>query len=186
MIVAIDGACPGNGSDKAVASGCGVWFGPRYIDDDDETMQPNLSFRVLDDPIHPHTSQRAELHAAIAGLESSKKFAIHGGQSPCEVPDKCPELCRLNHLIIKSDSAYIVDAMTASIWKWQKNGWLTANKTPVKNRDLWEKMLLACAVLEELDVSVDFWHVPREENTEADSLARQGVHSRYTYSEDGL
>lgn len=184
MIVAIDGACPGNGSDKAVASGCGVWFGPRYADNNDDTLQPNLSFRVPDDRIHPHTSQRAELHAAIAGLESSKKFALHGGKSPCEVPDKCPEPCRLNHLIIKSDSAYIVNAMTASIWKWLKNGWLTANKTPVKNRDLWEKLLIAYAVLEDLDVTVNFWHVPREKNAEADSLARQGMHSRCTYGED--
>lgn len=185
MIVAVDGACPGNGSHKAVASGCGVWFGPRSANSDNNTIQPNLSFRVPDDPIHPHTSQRAELHAAIAGLESSTKFAMHGGQFKCEVPDNCPEPCRLAHLIIKSDSAYIVNAMTGSIWKWQKNGWLTTNKTLVKNRDLWEKLLDAYYVLEKLNVSVDFWHVPREQNAEADSLARQGVNSRYTYG-DGL
>ncbi|KAH8663850.1 ribonuclease H-like domain-containing protein [Ilyonectria robusta] len=186
MIVAVDGACPGNGSHKAVASGCGVWFGPRSADSDNNTIQPNLSFRVPDDPIHPHTSQRAELHAAIAGLESSMKFATHGGHIKCEVPDSCPEPCRITHLIIKSDSAYIVNAMTGSLWKWLNNGWLTTKKTPVKNKDLWELLFAGYSLLVLMGVTVDFWHVPREKNAEADSLARQGVHSQCTYGGEKL
>ncbi|KAH7127742.1 ribonuclease H-like domain-containing protein, partial [Dactylonectria estremocensis] len=81
----------------------------------------------------------------------------------------------LNRLIIKSDSAYVANAMTSSIFKWQNNGWLTSSRTPANTMDLWEKMLLARSALRELDVTVDSWHVPREENTEVDSLAREGV-----------
>ncbi|RYP13131.1 hypothetical protein DL767_010890 [Monosporascus sp. MG133] len=139
MIVAVDGACPGNGSDLAVRSACGVYFGPE--DDDDDPR--NMALRVPDEPGVLHTSQRAELWAAIAALWASDKYAESGGQWPCEVPKGCKTPCRLSHLVIKSDSAYLVNSMTGAINKWKTNGWLTTKKTPVANRDLWELLLNA-------------------------------------------
>lgn len=182
MIIAVDGACPGNGSDKAVASGCGVWFGPRDIKEDEDAQQ-NIRFEVPDHPIYQHTNQRAELHAAIAGLKTAKRFATEGGQWPCNVPTDCPEPCPIKHLVIKSDSAYIVNSMTGAVKKWTQNGWLTAKKTPVKNRDLWEEMISAVDVLGNFGVHVDFWLVPREENQAADYLARKAVGCRLIFTD---
>ena len=69
------------------------------------------------------TNNRMELSAPIAALERLK--------SPCEV-------------MIISDSKYVVDAFQKDwITNWQKNGWKTAAKKPVKNVDLWEKLLEA-------------------------------------------
>ena len=42
---------------------------------------------------------------------------------------------------IYSDSAYVVNAFNQGwIYNWRKNNWKTANKEPVKNRELWEKL----------------------------------------------
>lgn len=188
LIVAVDGACPGNGSEGAVRSGCGVYFGQR---DPENGGQQNLFFQVAEafgSPARgfPHTSQRVELHAAIAALAEAKKFATEGGQWPCSVPDDCPAPCPLRHLVIKSDSAYLVTSMTETIGKWQANGWRTAKKTPVKNRDLWETLIQHVDEYSALGVAVDFWHVLREQNEAADRLAEMGIDSGRVYTQDGL
>ncbi|HIT70659.1 MAG TPA: ribonuclease HI [Candidatus Scatovivens faecipullorum] len=42
---------------------------------------------------------------------------------------------------IYSDSAYVVNAFNQGwIYNWRKNNWKTANKEPVKNKELWEKL----------------------------------------------
>jgi ribonuclease HI len=40
-----------------------------------------------------------------------------------------------------TDSQYLKNGMTRWIFTWQKNNWRNANKTPVKNKDLWIKLL---------------------------------------------
>ena len=177
MIIAVDGACPGNGSDKAVMSACGVYFGPL---EDFDTDQQNWSWRVRNKPGYAHTSQRAELHAALGALCAAEQYATEGGQWRCEPPE-CLSPCRINHIVIKSDSAYLVNAMTSSIKKWQLNGWQTAKNTPVKNRDLWEEMIRRVQELADLDTTVDFWLVPREMNKEADKLANVGLGSDFGF-----
>ena len=67
------------------------------------------------------TNNRMELLAAIVGLESLK----------------APSRVRL-----VSDSTYLVDAFRKGwLAKWQRNGWRTASRKPVLNRDLWERIL---------------------------------------------
>jgi ribonuclease HI len=69
------------------------------------------------------TNNRMELLAVIVGLEALKK--------PCEVE-------------ITSDSKYVVDAFNQNwVEGWVKKGWKGSNKQPVKNRDLWERLLKA-------------------------------------------
>lgn len=67
------------------------------------------------------TNNRMELMATIEALEALKR----------------PSAVRLH-----TDSAYIVNAFkNAWLRNWQRNGWLTAAKKPVENRDLWERLL---------------------------------------------
>ena len=40
-------------------------------------------------------------------------------------------------IIITTDSKYVKNGITSWIYNWKKNGWKTANKKPVKNKDLW-------------------------------------------------
>ena len=69
------------------------------------------------------SNNRMELMGAIAGLEALKK--------PCEVD-------------LYSDSSYLVNAFEKHwIDGWKRNGWKTSSKEPVKNQDLWERLLEA-------------------------------------------
>lgn len=67
------------------------------------------------------TNNRMELTAVLTGLELLK--------FPCNVT-------------IYSDSSYVVDAINKGWLKsWQKNNWVKGDKQPVKNPDLWEKLI---------------------------------------------
>jgi ribonuclease HI len=68
------------------------------------------------------TNQRMEIQAAVEGLS-----AIHGSR----------------RAQIVTDSAYLAGFITDRWWeKWEKNGWRSSSKTPVANRDLWERLLI--------------------------------------------
>ena len=96
------------------------------------------------------TNNQMELMAVIVGLEALKK--------PCKVS-------------LYSDSKYVVDAFNAKwIDGWVKKGWKTAGKTPVKNVELWQRLLKA---KESHDVEF-IWvkgHAGHEFNERCDSLA---------------
>ncbi len=73
-----------------------------------------------------------------------------------------------------TDSQYVKNGITGWIHTWLKNGWKTASKKPVKNRDLWEKLK---EFEELLDIS---WHWVRghagnKYNEVADSLVREEI-----------
>lgn len=70
------------------------------------------------------TNNRMEMTAVIEGLRALKQ--------PCRVE-------------LYSDSKYVIDGITQWIHAWQKRGWITADKKPVKNADLWRELLAACA-----------------------------------------
>jgi len=72
-------------------------------------------------------------------------------------------------IIILSDSQYVVSGATKYIHKWLKNGWKNYNNKPVKNQDLWEKLLAA----KNNHNQVVFKWVPRKNNSAADLSARK-------------
>lgn len=72
------------------------------------------------------TNQRMELWAAIGGCNN-----IVG-----KLDEDSAEAW------IYSDSAYLVNCYSQGWWrKWVKNGWINSKKEPVKNRDLWERLI---------------------------------------------
>lgn len=70
------------------------------------------------------TNNQMELTAAIEALEALKE--------PCEVD-------------LYTDSQYLKNGITAWMANWKRNGWQTANKQPVKNKDLWVRLDAATA-----------------------------------------
>lgn len=68
------------------------------------------------------TNNRMELMAAIMGLESLKR----------------PSRVRLH-----TDSQYVQKGITAWLPQWVRRGWKTADKKPVKNADLWQRLAAA-------------------------------------------
>ena len=65
------------------------------------------------------TNNRMELTAVIMALEALKK--------PCEA-------------VIHTDSKYVMDGITKFMPSWLARGWKTADKKPVKNQELWERL----------------------------------------------
>ena len=99
------------------------------------------------------TNNRMELMAAIQALESLKR--------PCTVD-------------LYLDSNYVRGGITGWLAGWKRNGWRTADKKPVKNVELWQRLDEAARGH---DVA---WHWVRGHagdamNERADELARQGM-----------
>ncbi len=96
------------------------------------------------------TNNRMELTAAVRALEALRE--------PCQVR-------------LVTDSQYLKKAFTDGwLQKWQRNGWKTASKAPVKNRDLWEA-LLELEKRHEITWAWTRGHAGQTENEEVDRLA---------------
>jgi len=74
------------------------------------------------------TNNRMELMAAIAGVEAQPQGSV---------------------IHLTTDSQYVRQGITGWINGWKRNGWKTAAKKPVKNKDLWQR----------LDAAVEHRHV---------------------------
>ena len=105
--------------------------------------------RELSGAESPTTNNRMELMAAIEGLNALKR--------PCRV-------------ILSTDSRYVMDGLTKWIKGWQKNGWRTAARQPVKNAELWQA-LLAAAKPHRIEWVWVKGHAGHPDNERADRLA---------------
>jgi ribonuclease HI len=78
-------------------------------------------------------------------------------------------------VVIKADSEYLVKSMTDWVEKWRDNGYENCRGLPVTNADMFRHIDAAIFELNRLGVEVQFWHVRREENREADCLANAAL-----------
>ena len=99
------------------------------------------------------TNNRMEMMAVIQGLATLK--------APSAVT-------------LFTDSKYVMDGATKWIHGWKKNGWKTADKKPVKNIDLWQR-LEAAAAAHKVEWHWVRGHSGHDENERADALARQAL-----------
>jgi len=75
---------------------------------------------------------------------------------------------------VHTDSQYVQKGISEWIHGWKRRGWLTADKKPVKNVDLW-KALEAEAARHSVEWQWVRGHAGHVENERADALARRGV-----------
>ncbi len=99
------------------------------------------------------TNNRMELMAAIAALEALKR----------------PVKARLH-----TDSMYVKDGITKWVHGWKKNAWRTAEKKPVKNVELWQR-LDAATQPHQIEWVWVKGHSGHPENERVDALARQAI-----------
>ena len=99
------------------------------------------------------TNNRMELMGAISALEALKR--------PCDVE-------------MHVDSQYVKDGITKWIHGWKKNGWKTADKKPVKNAELWQRLDDALK-LHKVSWHWVKGHAGHDHNERADELAREGM-----------
>lgn len=111
------------------------------------------------------TNNRMELLAAISALELLRE--------PCKVE-------------LHSDSKYLVQAITQKwIEGWIKRGWKTADKKPVKNQDLWQR-LIRCAKPHQIQWLWVKGHAGNKENERCDELANIAVAARNLQEDHGF
>ncbi|MAR15262.1 MAG: ribonuclease HI [Candidatus Marinimicrobia bacterium] len=84
------------------------------------------------------------------------------------------ELNRSCDIIITTDSNYVKDGITKWIHNWKKNGWKTANKKPVKNKELWLE-LDDLVMQHKINWKWIKGHSGHPENERADQLANQAI-----------
>ena len=99
------------------------------------------------------TNNRMELSAAIMALE---------------------EVNMNSEITIFTDSTYVKNGITEWVLKWKENGWKNSNKEPVKNKDLWEKLVNLC----EQNTINWKWvkaHASNKYNNLADELATKAI-----------
>ena len=99
------------------------------------------------------TNNRMELTAAISALESLK---------------------RPSRVELHTDSSYLKDGITKWIHGWKRNGWRTADKKPVKNAELWQRLDEARS-RHDIDWRWVRGHTGHPENERADELAREAM-----------
>jgi len=99
------------------------------------------------------TNNRMELMAAIAGLEALKRHV---------------------KVSVYTDSQYLRDGITRWIHDWKARGWKTADKKPVKNIDLWQRLEMALAG-HKIEWHWIRGHSGHPENERADELARNAI-----------
>ncbi len=95
------------------------------------------------------TNNRMELTAAIEALNALSR--------PCRVK-------------LSTDSRYVMDGLTKWLKGWQRNGWKTADRKPVKNADLWQALVDAAA-RHRIEWMWVKGHAGHPDNERADKLA---------------
>jgi ribonuclease HI len=101
------------------------------------------------------TNNRMELTAVIEALASLKRT--------CDI-------------VLHTDSEYVCKGITEWIHGWKRRGWVTADRKPVKNADLWQR-LDALRLLHHIDWRWVRGHAGDPGNERADALANRGVQS---------
>ncbi len=110
--------------------------------------------KELSQGYHTTTNNRMELLAVVVALEALLR--------PCQVE-------------VHSDSQYVVNAFNQHwVQGWLKRGWKTANKQPVKNVDLWQRLLAAMKPHQVSWVWVK-GHAGHELNERCDQLATEAA-----------
>ena len=115
-------------------------------------------------------------------IDDGKKTQIKGSKknttnnqmellAPIEALKKIPKGSEVK---IFTDSKYVKSGITEWIHNWKKNGWKTADKQPVKNKELWEELNL---LINEFEISWNWVkaHSTDQLNNEVDLIAREAA-----------
>ena len=153
VVVSIDGACRDNGKPTARASWA-VYFGPGSRYNSSGWLSPDL----------PQTSSRAEIEALSKAVDAIREVSRQS--------------MALQDIKIRCDSESLCKAMSMWMEGWVENNGMRSNGRAVAHFD---KLLEVQEKIDDMTYGDDgglhfqFWHVPREENQEADGLANSAL-----------
>lgn len=139
---------------------------PSYKRSPEVTVEPNFSRRLERPPdFSTSTLRRAALRSALAALEFTK-WESEG----------------FDKIVVATHHGWLVDGVSRWIWEWRHNKWRIMTESPlgmigeqVPDRDLWELLDKAVKGYEEIDCTVRFWKISKEQNAQAVLLAQEGA-----------
>ncbi|MBM37468.1 MAG: ribonuclease HI [Woeseia sp.] len=115
-------------------------------------------------------------------IDGNHEKTLHGGElnttnNRMELTAAIKALHAVNsksHIVLYTDSKYVMDGINNWIPNWKKRGWKTAANKPVKNKDLWQKLD------DEVTKHIIDWHWVKGHdgnrgNEMADELANKGI-----------
>ncbi|KAL1626146.1 hypothetical protein SLS54_002980 [Diplodia seriata] len=155
VVIRIDGACRGNGTPAAKAS-YGIYVGPNSRYNTHGLLPASL----------PQTSTRAEVEALHHSLDV--------------IDNITKQDFKLSRIKVASDSDFLVKAMSQWIEGWIENGGYGSSGRRVAHFDRLEQLHKRIDEMEYGDdggIELQFWHIPRELNRAADSLANAALDS---------
>ncbi|KAL9611780.1 MAG: hypothetical protein Q9167_003591 [Letrouitia subvulpina] len=180
-LVFTDGACVDNGQPGA-SSGVGAAYGKSKGAGYNAPITEDL------DPDQKRTNQRAELLAVCAGLDlivaayEVNREDTHSKEED-EYNDDGEKINKTENWIVTTDSEYVVKGITEWFPRWRRRGWRTASGAKPANLDLFQKIDQIINEGEaQRNIKIGFWHVDRQYNELADSLAKaaaQDAKSKY-------
>ena len=92
-------------------------------------------------------------------------------------------LQQVQSIKVYTDSLYVRDGVTQWLQRWKQNGWKTAQKTPVKNIDLWQQLDVLVATNKKIEWHWIKGHSGHSGNDRADLLARNAIVQQIMQSE---
>lgn len=105
------------------------------------------------------TNNQMELHACILGIKEALRR---------------PAFNKFSHIVIHSDSLYVVDNYKTALFSWSQNKWRNRYGKPIDNADLWKKLIrIIRTSRKRFDIYWVKGHAKDEHNIAADKLARQ-------------
>ncbi|KAI9647216.1 hypothetical protein NHQ30_003599 [Ciborinia camelliae] len=169
LVVAVDGACPHNGTSLATKSSFGIFFGPE--------SPLNTCDRISRPPGMKHTNNYAELISVLHALELIKHH-IKLRNWRIERAQRIEHVVRNVMVIMMTDSEYVHDCLTKWIQVWLKNGFKTSEGNPVANADALLRIHEIIQLLSNDNIDVRIWSIRREQNQGADALANLALQVR--------
>jgi ribonuclease HI len=153
LVVHIDGACRGNGTPAAKAS-WGIYFGPGSL---------HNTYGLV-----PSSDPQTSTCAEIVALNQALRII-------CEITDRDYQLM---YIKIATDSSFLVNAMSRWMEQWIKKKGIGFDGKKVAHFELLKALHEKLDFMEYSDEGgreVQFWHISRERNSEADQLANKAL-----------
>jgi ribonuclease HI len=166
FLIYTSGVCLGKGQVEP-KGGWAFVFGPQERDTT-SSVNERLEYQGPMGDFADPTSNRAELRAIIGALHY-RNWVSEG----------------FTTLILAADSEYVVKGATEWIRAWLQRRWRKSDGAVVSNVNMWEVFLGEVERWYEYAVEIQLWKIPREWNTEANWLAKDGAQlgEELTYKE---
>ena len=119
----------------------------------------------------PYKEKIKKLTFKFADIKKGETMLVSSPSSIAKFIKKIPKGSKVQ---IFTDSKYVKSGITEWIHNWKKNGWKTADKQPVKNKELWEELDL---LANEFEISWNWVkaHSTDKLNNEVDLIAREAA-----------